>query len=90
MVGEPARVYRKIIESENNIFRSQIFNLGYNNENYEKIEIAKTIRDKYFQEVEIDIIEKDLDLRSYRLNFNKMKIILNLSLLQTYLKRVRK
>ena len=72
-VGEPARVYRKIIESENNIFRSQIFNLGYNNENYEKIEIAKTIRDKYFQDVKIDIIEKDLDLRSYRLNFNKMK-----------------
>ncbi len=72
-VGEPARVYRKIVESENNIFRSQIFNLGYNNENYEKLEIAKTIRDKYFQEVEIDIIEKDLDLRSYRLNFNKMK-----------------
>lgn len=72
-VGEPARVYRKIVESENNIFRSQIFNLGYNNENYEKIEIAKTIKEKYFQDVEIDIIEKDLDLRSYRLNFNKMK-----------------
>ena len=71
-VGEPARVYKKIIENENANFRSQIFNLGYNEENYEKIEIANLVK-KIFPNINIEIIEKDLDLRSYRLDFNKMK-----------------
>ena len=41
-VGEPARVYSKIIDDETSMYKSQIFNLGYNNENYKKIDIAKT------------------------------------------------
>jgi len=72
-VGEPARVYKKIIENETANFRSQIFNLGYNEENYEKIEIANLVKKKFFPNINIEIIEKDLDLRSYRLDFNKMK-----------------
>ena len=30
-VGEPAR-FTKIVESQNNKFKSQIFNMGYDNE----------------------------------------------------------
>ena len=72
-VGEPARVYKKIVESQNNKFKSQIFNMGYDNENYKKIEIASVIKNKFFKDIEIQIVEKDLDLRSYRLDFSKMK-----------------
>ena len=77
-VGEPARVYKKIIEDNNNSFRSQVFNLGYNNENYQKIEIASLVKDKFFKNLNLEIVEKDLDLRSYRLSFNKMKKFFNL------------
>ena len=55
------------------MYKSQIFNLGYNNENYKKIDIAKTVQQNFFKDINIDIVEKDLDLRSYRLNFDKMK-----------------
>ena len=72
-VGEPARVFSKIISDETSKYKSQIFNLGYNNENYRKIDIAKTVQDNFFKDIKIDIIEKDLDLRSYRLNFDKME-----------------
>ena len=77
-VGEPARVYRMIIESSEPKFRSQIFNLGYNKENYEKIEIATLVKEKFFKNIELEIVEKDLDLRSYRLDFSKMKSFFNL------------
>jgi len=77
-VGEPSRVYKMIITDDTLKFRSQIFNLGYNNENYEKIKIAELLRDNFFKEINLDIIEKDPDLRSYRLNFNKMKKFFNL------------
>ena len=72
-VGEPARVYKMIIEDENYKYRSQIFNLGYNQENYKKIEIANLVKEKFFKNIDIDIIDKDPDLRSYRLDFGKIK-----------------
>ncbi len=78
-VGEPARVYSKIIKDDTSKYKSQIFNLGYNNENYKKIDIAKTVQENFFKDIKIDIVEKDLDLRSYRLNFDKMKKYFDLS-----------
>lgn len=72
-VGEPARVFSKIISDDTSKYKSQIFNLGYNKENYRKIDIAKTVQENFFKDIKIDIVEKDLDLRSYRLNFDKMK-----------------
>ncbi len=72
-VGEPARVYKKVIESQDSKFRSQIFNMGYDKENYKKIDIAKLVQSKFFPNINMDIIDKDKDLRSYRLDFSKMK-----------------
>ncbi len=89
-VGEPARVYKKIIEEESDKFRSQVFNLGYNEENYQKIEIAELVKQKFFHEIDIEIIEKDLDLRSYRLDFQKMKKFFNLDPYTDILKETKK
>ncbi len=72
-VGEPARVYKKVIDSKGSKFRSQIFNMGYDNENYKKIDIAKLVQSNFFPEINMEIIDKDKDLRSYRLDFSKMK-----------------
>ena len=77
-VGEPARVYKKVIESQDLKFRSQIFNMGYDNENYKKIDIAKLVQANFFQNIEMEVIDKDKDLRSYRLDFSKMKKFFNL------------
>ena len=77
-VGEPARVYKKVIESQDSKFRSQIFNMGYDKENYKKIDIAKLVQSKFFPNINMDIIDKDKDLRSYRLDFSKMKKFFNL------------
>ena len=77
-VGEPARVYKKVIESEDSKFRSEIFNMGYDNENYKKIDIAKLVQGNFFPNIDMEIIDKDKDLRSYRLDFSKMKKFFNL------------
>ena len=77
-VGEPARVYRAIIEDNTNKFRSQIFNLGYNEENYEKIKMAELVKNNFFKDINIKIVQKDIDLRSYKLNFEKMKMFFKL------------
>ena len=77
-VGEPARVYKIIIDESTDKFKSEIFNLGYENENYEKLEIANLIQKNYFKDINIQIVDKDPDLRSYRLSFKKMKIFFKL------------
>ena len=77
-VGEPARVYKKVIDSNDSKFKSQVFNMGYDNENYKKIDIANIVQKKFFKNIKIEIVEKDLDLRSYRLDFSKMKNYFNL------------
>ena len=78
-VGEPARVFKKIIDDENSKFKSQVFNLGYNKENYQKIEVAEMVQKNFFKDIKLEIIDKDPDLRSYKLNFDKMKKFFELS-----------
>ena len=52
--------------------------MGYDKENYKKIDIAKLVQSNFFPEINMDIIDKDKDLRSYRLDFSKMKKFFNL------------
>tara|TARA_B110000037_G_scaffold56524_1_gene69072 strand:+ start:2008 stop:2982 length:975 start_codon:yes stop_codon:yes gene_type:complete len=89
-VGEPARVYKMIIENENSKYRSQIFNLGYNQENYQKIEIANLVKEKFFKNIDIEVVDKDPDLRSYRLDFGKMKKFFDLEPFTDILKESHK
>jgi len=52
--------------------------MGYDNENYKKIDIAKLVQGNFFQNIDMEIIDNDKDLRSYRLDFSKMKKFFNL------------
>ena len=71
-VGEPSRVFHNVLQSEESKIKSQVFNLGANGENFQKIEIAKLIKENFIPELKIDIIDKDSDLRSYKVNFDKI------------------
>ena len=57
------------------IVSGQIFNVGSNEQNYKKIELAKIIQ-KYVPETEIEIIESCKDPRNYRVSFDKISRML--------------
>lgn len=76
-VGEPARVFDIVLNSDLKKTKSQIFNLGSNHENFQKIDIANVLKTKFFPNLKILIKDLDPDLRSYRVNFDKIKKILN-------------
>lgn len=76
-VGEPSRIFLNLIKNDHLYQNSEIYNLGANTENYQKIQIAEIMREKIFPNLKINIIDKDPDLRSYRVNFSKIEKILN-------------
>ena len=73
-VGEPARVYKIIIDENSDKFKSQIFNLCYENENYEKtLEIlssAKKTTDDFFENVVVN--DENKNMKKNRLELLEM------------------
>ena len=76
-VGEPSRIFHNVLQSEESKIKSQVFNLGTNDENFQKIEIARLIKENFVSNLKINVVDKDPDLRSYRVNFDKIYNILN-------------
>ena len=76
-VGEPARIFKIILETDQKLIKSQIFNLGSDNENLQKINIAECLKNNFFPQLNIEVTDKDPDLRSYRVSFKKIKETLN-------------
>ena len=72
-VSEPSKVFDLVINSENRNIKSQIFNLGSDDQNFQKINIAENLKKNFFKNLKIEIIDKDPDLRSYRVSFKKIK-----------------
>ena len=48
-VGEPARIFKIVLEADQKLIKSQIFNLGSDNENFKKIHIAECLKITFFQ-----------------------------------------
>ena len=57
--------------SEFDKVKNNVFNIGFEGENYKKIEIAETVK-KYIPDVKIDILKEGGDLRDYRVDFSKL------------------
>ncbi len=76
-VGEPSRIFLNLIKNEENYQSSEIFNLGVNSENFQKIQIAEIMQKEIFPNLKINIIDKDPDLRSYKVDFSKIEKVLN-------------
>jgi nucleoside-diphosphate-sugar epimerase len=72
-VGEPARIFKIVLEADQKLIKSQIFNLGSDNENFQKIHIAECLKNNFFPKLNIQVTDKDPDLRSYRVSFQKIK-----------------
>ena len=75
-VGEPAHVFYLTLNSEEKNIKSQVFNLGSNNENFQKIQIAEIIKNNFEKNLNIEIVNDDPDLRSYKVNFDKISKLL--------------
>jgi nucleoside-diphosphate-sugar epimerase len=51
--------------------KGNVFNIGFEGENYQKIQIAKIVQ-KYMPDVKIDILKEGGDLRDYQVDFSKL------------------
>jgi nucleoside-diphosphate-sugar epimerase len=76
-----ARVLLKIIENFQNV-KNDVFNVGFNEENYQKIAIAEIIKE-FIPDLKIEIVEKGTDLRDYQVDFSKLKKFLNVDITYT-------
>jgi len=56
--------------------KNNVFNIGFEGENYQKIQIANTVK-KYIPDVKIDILKEGGDLRDYRVDFSKLHKFIN-------------
>ena len=57
--------------------KNNIFNIGFNQENHQKIRIAEAIK-KFIPGLEIKLTEKGSDLRNYKVDFTKMNEFLGI------------
>jgi len=76
-VSDVGKVMLNIMEKFD-ITKRNIFNVGFNKENYQKIEIAKAISTS-IPGIRIDITEKGSDTRDYRVDFSKLQRYLDVS-----------
>jgi nucleoside-diphosphate-sugar epimerase len=56
--------------------KNNIFNIGFNGENYQKIQIAQAVQ-KFIPELKIDIIKSGGDMRDYQVDFSKLSKYVN-------------
>lgn len=57
--------------------KNNVFNVGFNGENYQKIRIAEIVK-KFVPETKIEIVKTGADLRNYQVDFSKLQEFLNI------------
>tara|TARA_X000000950_G_C13918554_1_gene662224 strand:- start:4997 stop:5983 length:987 start_codon:yes stop_codon:yes gene_type:complete len=77
-VNDFARLISIVLTSNKNKVNFQVFNAGGDKNNYTKEMIAKNIG-KYFPKGKIHYVKNDIDPRDYRVDFSKVKKVLNFS-----------
>lgn len=70
-VYDAARVILAMIEQFGKV-RNNVFNMGFNGENYQKIKIANIVK-QFIPDLKIDVVEKGTDLRDYQVDFTKLE-----------------
>lgn len=70
------------LEKPTDLIAGEIYNIGANNLNYKKIELANLIK-KYLPQIKIEIIESIRDPRNYKVSFDKIRTKLNFSTRKT-------
>ncbi|NQU95465.1 MAG: SDR family oxidoreductase [Candidatus Omnitrophica bacterium] len=80
-VYDIARVILRIISDFDRV-KNNVFNVGFEGENYQKYQIAEII-EKFVPSTEIKIIKKGIDARNYKVDFSKLKKFLNIEKIHT-------
>jgi nucleoside-diphosphate-sugar epimerase len=65
-----------VLDAEKSLVQGEVFNTGNTDENYQKRTIAEIIQKK-IPETEIEYVQVDEDPRNYKVNFSKIKSVLN-------------
>jgi nucleoside-diphosphate-sugar epimerase len=79
-VGEVGRIVDIIFNSEIELIKNEVFNLGNTNANMKKKEIAEIIKNKFLPNIDLKYRGEDQDLRSYKVDFTKIETKLNFKL----------
>ncbi len=69
-VFDLANVMMNVIANFDKV-KNNVFNIGFPGENYQKIQIANTVK-KYIPDVKIDILKEGGDKRDYQVDFSKL------------------
>lgn len=81
-VDDLARSVVMVFESDEEIVRANVFNVGSTEENYTKGSIIEEVC-KVVPHVKVNYVEMDEDPRDYRVNFDKIKKELNYTITKT-------
>lgn len=75
-VFDLANVMMNVIANFDKV-KNNVFNIGFPGENYQKIQIANTVK-KYIPDVKIDILKEGGDKRDYQVDFSKLHKFLSI------------
>lgn len=75
-VYDAAKVIIELLKNFDSV-KNNVFNIGFDGENYQKIEIANIVKE-YLPDTKIEIVKSGHDLRDYRVDFSKLNKFLNL------------
>ena len=73
---DAARALTLMLEAPAETVAGEIFNVGSDTINYQIIDLARLIQ-RMFSDVELDVAKDDEDLRSYHVQFGKIKKVLD-------------
>ena len=62
--------------------KNNVFNVGFNGENYQKIQIANIVKEN-IPDTKVEIVKTGSDLRDYQVDFSKLKIFLDIKNIYT-------
>ena len=80
-VYDVARVIMELLKNFEKV-KNNVFNVGFNGENYQKIQIASIIKEN-IPDTRIEIVKTGSDLRDYQVDFSKLQRYLNIKNLYT-------
>lgn len=81
-VRDAGRAILKVLQTDPSIVSSEVFNVGANHQNFQKGQIVELISN-VVSDLQVDYVHKDEDPRDYRVDFDKIKDVLNFQISRT-------
>jgi len=75
-VYDVAKIIMELLKNFEKV-KNNVFNIGFNGENYQKIQIANIVKEN-ISDTKIEIVKAGSDLRDYQVDFSKLKKFLNI------------